>query len=195
MHQCFANAAAGSLQPCFLCGAMTYCCNAAWLSRPYAALLGRFLPRLGPFVQSDGPLFYRFQDCLFSRSARDGEARRCGDQRVHRAFKVAAHAIKSRRFLEARLIHVKRTVDLDLEYVLTLVRPPVMLGDVAAGIGLIERDHIAERLELGGGKAREFAAARGAEAIAEHEIRPAAPGRRSDSTAWSGSRSARRRRM
>src|SRR5690349_19918197 len=100
-----------------------------------AAPLGRFLPSLGPFVQSDCP-FFCFQDWLFSRIARDGEARRCLYQRVHHAFKVAAHAIKSRRFLEARLIHLMRTVDLDLEYVLTLVRAPVMLGDIAAGIGL-----------------------------------------------------------
>src|SRR4029450_5129388 len=49
-----------------------------------------------------------------------------------------------------------------------------MLGDVASGVGLVERDHITERLEFGRGKAREFAAARGAEAISEHEIRPAA---------------------
>ena len=59
-------------------------------------------------------LFYRFQDWLFSGSAGDGEARRSDDQRVHHAFKVAAHAVKSRRFLETRLIHVKRAVDLDL---------------------------------------------------------------------------------
>src|SRR5262245_23121902 len=97
--------------------------------------LGRSFNRTAPFLC--------FQDWLFSRSTRDGETHRCGDQCVHHAFKIAAHAIKSRRFLEARLIHVKRAVDLDLEYVLTLVRPSVMLGDVAAGIRLIERDHIA----------------------------------------------------
>jgi hypothetical protein len=69
--------------------------------------LGRSFNRTALFL-------YRFQDWLFSGSAGDSEARRSDDQRLHHAFKVAAHAVKSRRFLEARLIHVKRAVDLDL---------------------------------------------------------------------------------
>jgi hypothetical protein len=35
---------------CILCGAVTYPCSAAAHSRVAAALLGRFLPRLGPLA-------------------------------------------------------------------------------------------------------------------------------------------------
>src|SRR5689334_10703251 len=50
---------------CVLCGAAAYCCGAV-APRAIAALLGRFLPRLGPLVHSSGPFF-----CL---AGRDGEA-------------------------------------------------------------------------------------------------------------------------
>ena len=50
-----------------------------------------------------------------------------------------------------------------------------MLGDIASGVGLVKGDHIAHRLELGGGEPRELAIARGAVAVAKDEIRPAAP--------------------
>src|SRR5690349_25171521 len=42
--------------PCVLCSAAAYCCGAVG-PRPIAALLGRFLPRLGPLVHSSGPFF------------------------------------------------------------------------------------------------------------------------------------------
>src|SRR4030095_2663127 len=42
--------------PCLLCSAAAYCCGAVG-PRPIAALLGRFLPRLGPLVHSSGPFF------------------------------------------------------------------------------------------------------------------------------------------
>jgi hypothetical protein len=41
---------------CALCSAVAYCCGAVAL-RVIAALLGRFLPRLGPLVYSSGPFF------------------------------------------------------------------------------------------------------------------------------------------
>src|SRR5262249_33125790 len=41
---------------CFLCSAVAYCCGAV-APRAIAALLGRFLPRLGPLVHSSGPFF------------------------------------------------------------------------------------------------------------------------------------------
>src|ERR1700758_596506 len=43
--------------PCVLCSAVAYCCGAVAL-RVTAALLGRFLPRLGPLVHSSGPFFF-----------------------------------------------------------------------------------------------------------------------------------------
>ena len=45
-----------SKNPCVLCSAAAYCCGAVG-PRPIAALLGRFLPRLGPLVHSSGPFF------------------------------------------------------------------------------------------------------------------------------------------
>ena len=41
---------------CTLCSAVAYCCGAV-APRAVAALLGRFLPRLGPLVHSSGPFF------------------------------------------------------------------------------------------------------------------------------------------
>src|SRR3954453_10208401 len=43
--------------PCLLCSAAAYCCGAVG-PRPIAALLGRFLPRLGPLVHLSGPFFF-----------------------------------------------------------------------------------------------------------------------------------------
>src|SRR3954466_10666209 len=54
-----------SKNPCVLCGAVAYCCGAVG-PRPIAALLGRFLPRLGPLVHSSGPFFFSWS----SRGAR-----------------------------------------------------------------------------------------------------------------------------
>src|SRR5579862_4510061 len=44
--------------PCTLCSAVAYCCGAV-APRAIAALLGRFLPRLGPLVHSGGPFFLK----------------------------------------------------------------------------------------------------------------------------------------
>src|SRR2546430_15948459 len=56
---------------CTLCSAAAYCCGAV-APRAIAALLGRFLPRLGPLVHSSGPFFFvvlRSQPRLFDRSS------------------------------------------------------------------------------------------------------------------------------
>src|SRR6202158_1763308 len=42
--------------PCALCSAVAYCCGAV-APRAIAALLGRFLPRLGPPANASGPFF------------------------------------------------------------------------------------------------------------------------------------------
>src|SRR5262245_4715880 len=97
-----------------------------------AALLGRFLPRLGPFVHANGPLF--LDGPLFGRGARDAKAGNAGGKRGHHGLEVIAQTAKPAALLEARLVHVEGAVDLDLEHVLGLVRPAVMLSDVASGI-------------------------------------------------------------
>src|SRR5881227_170373 len=51
-----------SKNPCTLCSAIAYCCGAV-APRAIAALLGRFLPRLGPLAIRKRPFFlfgYRF---------------------------------------------------------------------------------------------------------------------------------------
>src|SRR3954471_7813581 len=45
-----------SERPCALCSAAAYCCGAV-APRAIAALLGRFLPRLGPLAFASGPFF------------------------------------------------------------------------------------------------------------------------------------------
>src|SRR5881275_2455756 len=42
---------------CTLCSAVAYCCGAV-APRAIAALLGRFLPRLGPLAFASGPFFF-----------------------------------------------------------------------------------------------------------------------------------------
>src|SRR5688572_24241680 len=110
---------------------MTYCCNAAWLSSRVAALLGRFLPRLGPLVQLGGPFFRLW---LFGCGAGDGKSGHAGYERSHHGFEVTPQPLESRGLLEAHLVHVERAVDLNLNRVLGLVRPAVVLGDVTSGI-------------------------------------------------------------
>ena len=44
----------GSSFPCVLCTAVAYCCGAV-APRVTAALLGRFLPKLGPLASAGGP--------------------------------------------------------------------------------------------------------------------------------------------
>src|SRR5215470_1423274 len=52
--------------PCVLCGAVAHYCSAVTrLRRVTAALLGRFLPRLGPLATASGPFF------LIASAARD----------------------------------------------------------------------------------------------------------------------------
>src|ERR1700720_3520832 len=56
---------------CTLCSAVAYCCGAV-APRAIAALLGRFLPRLGPLVHSSGPFSWPLAfRALSSRAKRE----------------------------------------------------------------------------------------------------------------------------
>ena len=57
---------------CTLCSAVSYCCGAV-APCAIAALLGRFLPRLGPLVYSSGPFFF----CVPGAMQRVALAKRC----------------------------------------------------------------------------------------------------------------------
>src|ERR1700733_11830925 len=67
-----------SKRSCTLCSAVAYWCGAV-ASRAIAALLGRFLPRLGPLVHSSGPFFLElsFFELSFLELSWGGLARSC----------------------------------------------------------------------------------------------------------------------
>src|SRR5262252_2961169 len=101
---------------------------------------------------------------------RGGEPEGKRIQRSDQLAHIRGDALEARTAPEARLIEIKAAVDLDLEGVDGLGGPAVMLGDIAAGIGIVARHRIAETaqrdLHLVGQCRRASAAA----AIAEHEI-------------------------
>src|SRR5581483_12167224 len=53
-----------SQKTCTLCSAVAYCCGAV-APCAIAALLGRFLPRLGPLAFASGPFFFTRRDLRF----------------------------------------------------------------------------------------------------------------------------------
>src|SRR5437899_4737775 len=61
---------------CVLCSAVAYCCGAV-APRAIAALLGRFLPRLGPLVHSSGPFFFGLDFIVRHSGAREARALMC----------------------------------------------------------------------------------------------------------------------
>src|SRR5438445_3813057 len=83
---------------------------------------------------------------MHARSSREPVARELDDRpldaRDHRDQVVEAGAA-----LDARLVHVERAVDLDLEGVAAGLGPAVVPGGEAAGIGLVARDREALALE------------------------------------------------
>src|SRR4029079_8191378 len=122
MHQCFENASRNLDSNLAFCAATSHIAAMQYDSpRRAAALLGRFLPRLGPFVQSSGPFFIWVRE-LFGRGAGDGKANDAGHEGADHGFEVASDPVEAGRFGEARLIHIEGAVDLDLERVLGLVR-------------------------------------------------------------------------
>src|SRR5664280_2594282 len=140
-------------------------CNA--VARAIVALLGRFLPRLGPLFVS-GPFFYLFlrrpvwaQFFQWNLAQAPGQRLQIGRQLAERAgTRVAA------------LVHVKRAVDLELDGVQAGGRVAVMLGYEAAGIGLIPAHGVAQAAQgLFNGLGHRTDAT-GAVAVAEYEFRP-----------------------
>src|SRR5437660_66725 len=77
--------------PCLLCVAVAYCCSAVTrLRRVPAALLGRFLPRLGPLAPASGPFSFSQEPprSLCSRPVRSQFVDRDGSQTVGYAGEV-----------------------------------------------------------------------------------------------------------
>ena len=74
------------------------------------------------------------------------------------------------------LVHVDRTVYLDLQCVAALPRPPVMTGGETAGIRRIERNHKASLRQMAPCGLHDSRRAGGAVAIPENDIRRFPPG-------------------
>ena len=76
---------------------------------------------------------------------------------------------------EGGFVHIERTADFDLYRMRAGVGMPVMLRDIATGIRLVQRHHIACALSSRRASADQIRRSGGAEAVAEHEVRPAPP--------------------
>src|SRR6478735_11860616 len=144
------------------------------MSLPSLGVSSLDLGRSDPFER---PFFYSipmsWSRCLFGCRPWHGEPRGSDGHGLHHALKVALQAVEGGRLLEVYLVHIERAIDLDLERVNALMRPAVILGDIAAGIRSIQHDDVPERSKLAAGKADQVGAAGGAKAVAEHKIRAA----------------------
>src|SRR5665647_2136610 len=151
-------------------------CNA--VARAIVALLGRFLPRLGPLLES-GPFFWAILFSgvlglggLFGRGAvRPQLLQRDLAQTPGHRLQVGRKPCEPADTLVTAFVHVERAVDLELDGMEARGRVAVMLGDEAAGIGLVAAHGVAQRPQRRFHGFRHDADATGAIAVAEHEFR------------------------
>src|SRR5688572_8772253 len=80
------------------------------------------------------------------------------------------HRLEGRAARVTVFVHVERAIDLDLERVLAPRGIAIVARRVAAGIGHVAVDGIAEAPELGLGRERQRGMASGAIRVAEHEV-------------------------
>lgn len=106
----------------------------------FAALLGRFLPRLGPLPQPRERLTFFL---LSGDAGRSEDIWQAGQQRAHDFFQIGAQANEAAMGLKDVFIHIERAVDFNLHGVPTGRSLAVGLGDVASGIGLIAGNAVA----------------------------------------------------
>src|SRR5262249_35286354 len=104
-------------RPCFLCAAVASYCGAV-APRVTAALLGRFLPRLGPLAHRERPFFFfisrddarhaRSRDALLGGGAIGSKLldRNLG-QSLGQRFEIGCHGGEGGRPLVAALVHVQ----------------------------------------------------------------------------------------
>src|ERR1039458_145729 len=91
-------------------------CNA--VARAIVALLGRFLPRLGPLANASGPFFGYSAAARYGRSSSSGISprRRGSGPAPRRSVRGAAgERVERAGARVAALVHVKRAVDLELD--------------------------------------------------------------------------------
>src|ERR1039457_6663300 len=132
------------------------------------ALLGRFLPRLGPLANASGPFFGYSAAARYGRSSSSGISPRPPP----RGLRAPPQPVERAGARVAALVHVKRAVDLELDGMEAGSRVAVMLGDEAAGIGLIPAHGVAQATQGLFHGLGHRADATGAVAVAEYEFRP-----------------------
>src|SRR5215475_4735689 len=83
------------------------------VARATAALLGRFLPRLGPLAPASGPFFCPalFGGCPIGSQLLQRDFAQASGQ----GFQIGRQAVECRRTLVAPLIHIKGAVYLQLD--------------------------------------------------------------------------------
>src|SRR6516162_11014505 len=159
-----------TLEFCAAQGMLLQCGNER-VSPVTVALLGRFLPRLGPLPQGGRPFFLNFPAGLFSGGAIRPQLFDWNlSEPISQYFEFLCQLNESGRGFVSAFIHVQRAVDLKLNGVQPGCRVAVMLGDEAAGIWLVAAYGVAEAAHALLDCFRHDADATGAVAITENEI-------------------------
>src|SRR5262245_37773507 len=137
-----------------------------------AALLGRFLPRLGPLAVASGPFFSSIVNgCLLGRRPVGPQfLDREGGKAIRERLEVGSQTREGRRALETPLVHVKRAVKFELDGVQAGGRVAVMLGDEASGIWLVAADRVALRPQRRFDRLRHCRHATRAIAVTQHHV-------------------------
>src|SRR5262249_19961453 len=112
-------------------------CGSERLSPAAVALLGRFLPRLGPLPQGERPFFLKSRRLFGGGAIRPQLLDRNFGKSIGRYFEFPGQLGKGTGRFVTALVHVQRPVDLELNGVQSGGWVAVMLGDEAAGIGLV----------------------------------------------------------
>src|SRR5215210_547237 len=123
-----------------LCGAMdNFALRYRDWRRGIVALLGRFLPRLGPLF---GAAFFcpNGAGSLGGDSVRHQIALALYDHRSEHLLQVIRERLEGRLRRQRALIHVERAIDFDLKRMAAQGRLAIVLGDEAARVGLIAAD-------------------------------------------------------
>src|SRR5437870_8619972 len=96
-------------------------------------------------------------------------------QRFRQRAEIGGHLRKAGAALAPPLVHIDRAVELELDGVQSAGRVAIVLGDEAAGIGLVAADRIAEPAHDLLDDIWQQAGATGAVAVADHDVGPPRP--------------------
>src|SRR6185437_2120386 len=120
---------------------VAYCSAVA---RATAALLGRFLPRLGPLAPASGPFFVR-RGLFGSRPIGAQLLERDFAQSLRQSVHIGCQVVESRRMLIAALIHVEGPVNFELDGMKARGGVAVVFCDESASVRLVAAHRIPKR--------------------------------------------------